>query len=127
MLNNRFDSSYYYIILVLNCAQIAPQTQSVAPHTEVEHQTERHDNRRHNVEPTTLEGACVRLDRHYRVGTKVVDDSAVARIAEILDNRLKLFVDSLYLVVGFVLEEHLNPIGCMTQAVVLRVEVMSAA
>ena len=92
MLNNRFDSSYYYIILVLNCAQIAPQTQSVAPHTEVEHQTERHDNRRHNVEPTTLEGACVRLDRHYRVGTKWL---TIVRSRELLRSSITVSSSSL--------------------------------
>ena len=43
----------------------------------------------------------------------MVYDSAVARVAEILYYCFELFVYSLNLMVGFVLKEHLNPIGRM--------------
>ena len=60
-------SAHDYLVLGLHHLQVALQAQTVAPHAHVEHETERHDDGCHYIQPLALEGAYMGALRHHGV------------------------------------------------------------
>ena len=114
-------SAHDYLVLGLHHLQVALQTQTVAPHSHVEHEAERYDDGCHNVQPLAFEGACMGALRHHGVHAQVVDDSAVARVAEVFYYLLQLWHNALHHVVGLVLKEDFHPTWCTFQTMRVRV------
>ena len=118
-LGNGFYSFGYYVVFGLYRAQVAQQTQAVSPHAHIQDESQRRYYSRHYVEPFALEGPCVCLDRYDRICAQMVDDGAVARVAEVFYHIFELLVYAGNGVVGLVSEEDANPVGRMFQVVML--------
>ena len=86
------------------------QAEAELPHAEIQEQTQGHDDGRHDVHPSMLEGACVCLHRDDWVVIELGENELVARVTEILDDPFHLVADALNLVVGLIAEEHLHGI-----------------
>ena len=100
-----------FLVVFVNGLQVFVQADTEAPHAEIEEQSQRHDDKGHDVEPPPLKRPGVRLDGQHGIVGEMRDDVFVACVAQVFYHRLELVADTLNLIVRLVFEEHLDDIG----------------